>query len=88
MNEAIEKSFTGFFEICKANIPEKDHPKILEAFNLAVEVFGERKKKTGEFILTHAISVARIVVQEIGQGVDTAIAALLHNRPADPVARD
>ena len=79
MNEAIEKSFTGFFEICKANIPEKDHPKILEAFNLAVEVFGERKKKTGEFILTHAISVARIVVQEIGQGVDTAIAALLHN---------
>jgi len=79
MNEAIEKSFTGFFEICKANIPEKDHPKILEAFNLAVEVFGERKKKTGEFILTHAISVARIVVQEIGQGVDTVIAALLHN---------
>ena len=79
MNEAIEKSFTGFFEICKANIPEKDHPKILEAFNLAVEVFAERKKKTGEFILTHAISVARIVVQEIGQGVDTAIAALLHN---------
>lgn len=79
MNEAIEKSFTGFFEICKANIPEKDHPKILEAFNLAVEVFAERKKKTGEFILTHAISVARIVVQEIGQGVDTVIAALLHN---------
>lgn len=79
MNEAIEKAYSDFFEICKINIPEKDLPKIQEAFNLLVEVFGDRKKKSGDSVLSHSISVARIVVEEIGLGVDTIIAAILHN---------
>lgn len=79
MNEAIEKAFSEFFELCKNNLPEKDLPKIQEAFSLLVEVFGDRKKKSGDFVLSHSISVARIVVEEIGLGVDTIIAAILHN---------
>ena len=75
----IENVFLDFFEICKKNLPEKDLNKITEAFNLLVEVFGDRKKKSGDFVLSHSISVARIVAEEIGLGVDTIIAALLHN---------
>ena len=79
MNEAIEKSFSEFFELCKKHLPEKDLPKIQDAFNLLIDVFGDRKKKSGDFVLSHSISVARIVVEEIGLGVDTIIAAILHN---------
>ena len=79
MITGIEKSFSEFFELCRKHLPEKDLPKIQDAFNLLVEVFGDRKKKSGDFVLSHSISVARIVVEEIGLGVDTIIAAILHN---------
>lgn len=78
-NEIIEKAFSEFFEICKSNLPEKDLPKIQDAFKMAVQVFGERVKKSGELVVIHSISVARIVVEEVGLGVDTIVAALLHN---------
>lgn len=74
-----EVIFSDFFELCRANFQEKDLLKIREAYDLLVEVFGDRKKKSGEFVLNHSISVARIVVEEIGLGVDTVIAAILHN---------
>ena len=74
-----EVIFSDFFELCKNNFQEKDLLKIREAYDLLVEVFGDRKKKSGEFVLNHSISVARIVVEEIGLGVDTVIAAILHN---------
>jgi GTP pyrophosphokinase len=74
-----EVIFSDFFELCKANFQERDLLKIREAYDLLVDVFGDRKKKSGEFVLNHSISVARIVVEEIGLGVDTVIAAILHN---------
>lgn len=79
MNEEIEKAFSGFYEICKTNIQEKDHPKIGDAYALVTQVFGERSWESGEMIVVHSVEVARIVVQEIGLGADSAVAALLHN---------
>jgi len=77
--EKIEKAFSEFYEICKTNIPEKDHDKILDAYKMACEVFGDSCWESGEIIVVHCIDVARIVVQEIGLGYDTVVAALLHN---------
>mgnify|MGYP001809990759 FL=1 len=74
-----EAIFLDFFELCKHSFQEKDLLKIREAYDLLAEVFGDRKKKSGEFVLNHSISVARIVVEEIGLGVDTVVAAILHN---------
>lgn len=75
----IETAFSEFFEICKTNIPEKDHSKIQDAYKFACEVFGDTSWESGENIVTHSIDVAKIVVYEIGLGVDSVIAALLHN---------
>jgi GTP pyrophosphokinase len=72
-------AFTEFFDVCKANLPEKDHVKIQDAFNLTCEVFGDRCWESGENIVVHSIEVAKVVVQEIGLGADSVIAALLHN---------
>lgn len=79
MNEIIEKSFLGFFESCKTNIPEKDHDRIKEAFDFVYEIFKEETRPTGESVVVHSIEVAQIVVQEIGLGIDSVLAALLHN---------
>ena len=74
-----ETVFTGFFDVCKAILPEKDHIKIQEAYNLTFEVFGDKCWESGENIVVHSIEVAKVVVQEIGLGADSVIAALLHN---------
>ncbi len=79
MITGIEKAFAGFFEICKANIPEKEHPKLHDAHAMICEVFGDECWESGESIVIHSIEVAKIVVQEVGLGVDSVIAALLHN---------
>jgi len=79
MNELIEKAFSGFYKICKSNIPVKDHAKIQDAFDLAFKVLGESCRESGEIIVIHSIEVAKIVVQEIGLGVDSIVAAMLHN---------
>ena len=79
MNSEIEKTFSGFYEICKTNIPEKEHPKIQDAYATICEVFGDQCWDSGENIAIHSIEVAQIVVQEVGLGVDSVIAALLHN---------
>lgn len=75
----IEKAFSGFFEICKGTIPEKDHAKIKEAYDLAFSVFSDSCWESGERIVVHSIEVAQIVVQEVGLGTDSTVAALLHN---------
>lgn len=79
MNEAIEKAYLSFFELCKITIPEKDHPKIQDAFLMVKEVFGEKCWESGENIVLHSLDVAQVVVQEVGLGIDSVIAALLHN---------
>jgi GTP pyrophosphokinase len=75
----VEKAFSGLFEVCRNTIPEKDHAKIKEAYDLVCSVFGESRWESGEIIVVHSIEVAKIVVQEIGLGADSTIAALLHN---------
>jgi guanosine-3',5'-bis(diphosphate) 3'-pyrophosphohydrolase len=79
MNAEIEKSFLGFIELCKTSIPEKEHSKIKDAYSMVCEVFGDQSWESGEVIVIHSIEVAQIVVQEVGLGVDSVIAALLHN---------
>lgn len=79
MNEAIEKTYIDFFELCKTTIPEKDHPKIQDAYSMVHEVFGDQCWDSGENIVIHSLEVAQVVVQEVGLGIDSVIAALLHN---------
>ena len=79
MNEVIEIAYSGFYELCKINIPEKDHSKIQDSYTLLYEVFGDKCRESGESYVVHSINVARIVVQEIGLGVDSIVAAMLHN---------
>lgn len=75
----IESAFSSFNELCKTNIPQKDHSKIKDAFTFLHGIFKDQAWESGEIIVVHSIEVAQIVLHEIGLGTDSVIAALLHN---------
>ena len=63
-------------KICKN---DEDWNFIKRAFFLAKEAHAGVRRRSGEPYLLHPIAVARIVVDEIGLGVKSVVAALLHD---------
>ena len=63
-------------KICKT---EEDWNFIKRAFFLAKEAHAGIRRRSGEPYLLHPIAVAKIVVDEIGLGVKSVVAALLHD---------
>lgn len=64
---------------CSRTFSSDDLAKVREAYHFASEILGDRKWDTGEVIIEHSLEVAMIVVKEIGLGVDSVRAGLLHN---------
>ena len=63
-------------KICKN---DEDWNFIKRAFFLAKEAHQGVRRRSGEPYLLHPIAVAKIVVEEIGLGVKSVVAALLHD---------
>jgi GTP pyrophosphokinase len=58
---------------------ENDRQLIEKAFGFASTKYGETRHLTGELLICHALSFARIAVDEMGLGPQSAGAALLHD---------
>ena len=52
---------------------------IKKAFNTSLEAHKDMRRKSGEPYILHPLAVAQIVVEEIGLGTTSIIAALLHD---------
>ncbi len=63
-------------KICK---DEADWNIIKKAFFLAKEAHKGVRRKSGEPYILHPIAVAKIVIEEIGLGVKSVVASLLHD---------
>lgn len=63
-------------KICKN---DEDWNFIKRAFFLAKEAHQGVRRRSGEPYLLHPIAVAKIVIEEIGLGVKSVVAALLHD---------
>ena len=63
-------------KICKN---DEDWNFIKRAFFLAKEAHEGVRRRSGEPYLLHPIAVAKIVIEEIGLGVNSVVAALLHD---------
>lgn len=57
----------------------EERKQIKKAFQIAVDAHKEMRRKSGEPYIYHPISVAQIVVQEMGLGATSIICALLHD---------
>ncbi|MEN7548668.1 bifunctional (p)ppGpp synthetase/guanosine-3',5'-bis(diphosphate) 3'-pyrophosphohydrolase [Rapidithrix thailandica] len=58
---------------------EEDSKQIRKAFKFAVDAHKDMRRKSGEPYIYHPLDVATIVVEEIGLGKTSIIAALLHD---------
>lgn len=76
----IERSFGDLLKSCeKVCKDEEDWEQIKKAFFIAKEAHKGVRRRSGEPYLIHPLAVAQIVVDEIGLGVKSVVAALLHD---------
>ncbi len=76
----VQQQFDELLECCAAICKnEEDYDRIRSAFYFANEAHRGVRRKSGEPYITHPLAVARIVVTEIGLGVKSVQAALLHD---------
>jgi len=71
--------------VCK-NCSETEMNNLDAAITYAVQKFGDLRRESGELQILHGLSVAFIVSKEIGLGVGSVMAAILHdiiNTPAE-----
>lgn len=76
VQQQFDELMTHCEPICR---DEQDYERIRQAFYFAKEAHKGVKRKSGEPYITHPLAVARIVVVEIGLGVKSVLAALLHD---------
>lgn len=79
IEEQIYSRYGSLMEICQANWDAAELVRIENAFRFTRSVIGDSRFKTGEVILSHSLEVATIIAGEIGLGIDSIIAGLLHN---------
>ena len=75
----IQRQFDDLLNNCIHCNTEEDRNLIIRAFNFASDAHRSMRRKSGEPYILHPISVAKIVNQEIGLGVKSVVAALLHD---------
>ncbi len=79
----ILREYRALLRALKQNIKKGDKSLLRHAFEMAVEAHKNTRRKSGEPYILHPLAVARIVVEEIGLGVTSAICALLHDTVED-----
>ena len=76
----IQEKYDDLMSICeKICKSDSDRDFIKKAFFLAKEAHKGVRRRSGEPYLLHPIAVAKIAVEEIGLGVKSVVAALLHD---------
>ncbi|MDR2912938.1 MAG: RelA/SpoT family protein [Alistipes sp.] len=78
----IAERFAELVAVCESKAichSDDDRAIIVRAFNVAKEAHKGVRRRSGEPYITHPIAVARICVEEIGLGVKSVVASLLHD---------
>jgi len=79
----ILREYRALLRALKVSLKKGDKALLRQAFEMAVEAHRHMRRKSGEPYILHPLAVARIVVEEIGLGVTSAICALLHDTVED-----
>lgn len=75
----ILRRYRTLLRSLKGKLEKGDKLIIRKAFDLAVEMHKDMRRKSGEPYIYHPIAVAQIVVDEIGLGPTAVVCALLHD---------
>ena len=78
-HKMIRNRYRALLRALGSPLPPAELKRIRNALNLLVGCLDGKTTITGQSAVEHALSVARIVVSEIGLGVTSAVASLLHD---------
>src|SRR5574344_1810111 len=79
-NELIDREFEELrIASLKRCANQSEYETVLKAFDFANAAHNGVRRRSGEPYILHPISVAKIVVQEIGLGYKSIVSALLHD---------
>lgn len=81
--EQILSRYRGLLRAVRGDRTADGTRLIRKAFNIALEAHKDQRRKSGEPYIYHPIAVARICAEEIGLGVTSVAAALLHDTVED-----
>lgn len=81
--EQILRRYRGLLRSMRGERTNENTRLIRKAFNIALEAHKEQRRKSGEPYIYHPIAVARICAEEMGLGVTSLVAALLHDTVED-----
>lgn len=79
----IVREYRSLLRSLKNKVKPGDKMILRHAFEIAADSHSTMRRKSGEPYILHPIAVAKICVDEIGLGVTSAIAALLHDTVED-----
>ncbi|MBS1740653.1 MAG: bifunctional (p)ppGpp synthetase/guanosine-3',5'-bis(diphosphate) 3'-pyrophosphohydrolase [Bacteroidetes bacterium] len=79
----ILREYRALLRALKLSLKKGDKRLLRRAFEISVDAHKDMRRKSGEPYILHPLAVARIVVEEIGLGVTSAICALLHDTVED-----
>lgn len=77
--QKITAKFDALLAVSQGLLKDNDRRLLEDAFLFTRELYGETRHMTGELLICHCLSVARIAVEEMGLGINSMIAALLHD---------
>jgi len=78
-NKEIRKRYRALLRACKPTLQRGDKQEIRKAFDLALEMHKDMRRRSGEPYIYHPIAVAQIAAEEIGLGTTSIVCALLHD---------
>ena len=77
--QEILRHYRRLLRTAKPYLKPGDAKLIKKAFNTSLEAHKDMRRKSGEPYILHPLAVAQIVVEEIGLGTTSIVAALLHD---------
>jgi guanosine-3',5'-bis(diphosphate) 3'-pyrophosphohydrolase len=79
-NDAIKNKYRSLLRASSHIIESRDDQrKVRRALEILVDCLSDKKTITGQSSVIHALSVARIVVDEMGLGYTSLVASILHD---------
>jgi GTP pyrophosphokinase len=77
--QKIKAKYDGLLAVSQGLLKGGDQQLLEEAFLFSREIYGASRHLTGELMICHCLSVARIAAEEMGLGINPLITALLHD---------
>ncbi|MCU0370340.1 MAG: HD domain-containing protein, partial [Bacteroidales bacterium] len=77
--QKIKVKYEALLAATQGLLKEEERRLLDQAFEYAGEIYGDNRHLTGELLICHVLSVARIAAEEMGLGINPVVAALLHD---------